>query len=505
MKLYSISPNIKSLWERVLIWLRIVLPADGMEITDHVIRWCRLDDGVPQTFAVKVPPGVMQDGKILDRAAFAALMVQVHDAGSGSRSAATKDLVVLTLGSAPTFMHLFYLPLIERNSLDKAIILNLQMISPSDGAATSAGWQVLTEDAEKNRFEVVGVFINRALIDEMTEVLYEVGFVTVAVESKALSLARALAKGGSGLDVQGSYIMVSCDDTGMDFMIIRKGVLCFAYAIPWHEIANEQGQVEDEQFAAALTRGVRQITNFYEQHWSDPVTAAVIAADNLLPTVQATVAGVVSYPVVPFMVGTNDAVRGAPVAFGAALRGVVPHRGDRDVTLLRSDASEVYQEESAVFFLRFWRFALPMILGFVVIAAALGDIIWLGRIEQAATSAVPAVSAGVVSQLATLTPAAQHFNQTVTMIQAIEVSRDLKSAVVTRFEAVAASSGITITHLMLGAHGTPTTIAGTASSEDAIVAFKGALISNALAVSVALPLSGIQPQGAGYTFTMTAN
>jgi hypothetical protein len=318
-----IRQKIEAFWSRAKVWLRVVLPADGLEITDHAIRWCRLVDGIPQTFMVNVPPGVMQDGKILDRPALAALLAHVHDASSGPRHASKKELVILTLGSAPTFMRLFYLPLIERDRLEKAVVLNLQMISPSHGAATNSGWQVLSEDTEKNRFEVVGVFIDRALVEAVVDVLRETGFVIVAAESKVLSLARALAKGGGSLDPGGIYVMVSCDDSGMDFMIIRKGVLCFAYTIPWHEIENEQGQVEDEHFTAALSRGVRQIVNFYGQHWPDPVNAAVIAANDMMPTVQASVSSNVPYDVVPFVAGPYDAMRDITVVFGAALRGVL--------------------------------------------------------------------------------------------------------------------------------------------------------------------------------------
>jgi hypothetical protein len=496
---------MKALWDRIMLWLRVDVPSDGLEITDHAIRWCRIAGGVPQTFVVKVPPGVMQDGKILDRPALVALLTQVHDAASGPRPGAKKILVVLTLGSAPTFMQLFYLPLIERNRLEKAIILNLQMISPSEGATTNAGWQVLSEDAEKNRFEVVGVFIGRILMDDMMAALLEAGFVVVAAESKALSLSRALAKGGGGLDPRGAYIMVSCDDTDMDFMIVRKGLLCFAYTIPWLAITDEQGQVPEDRFAAALTRGVRQIVNFYEQHWPDPVTAVVIVANNLLPTVQAIIAADVSYAIVPFVVGANDAFREIPVVFGAALRGISPREEDHDVTLLESGASEIYAKEKTVFFLKFWRTVLPVTLGIIVAAALLGDTIWFGTSERVATAAVPVVPAGIASQLAALTLSARDFNQMVGMMTTIETPGEPKSAVVARFEAVASSSGITIMRLALGARGTPVTLTGTAPSEEAIVAFKNALVSSTLATNVELPLSGIQPSTAGFSFAMTVN
>jgi hypothetical protein len=497
--------SVRKFWTRTKIWLRVTVLSDGLEITDHAIRWCRIVDGIPQTLTMKIPPGVMQDGKIVDRDALIGFLSQIRETVSGPRPGTRKNLIVLTLGSMPTFMQLFYLPLMEHGRLEKAITLNLQMIAPSDGAATNAGGQILGEDTEKSRFEVAGVFIDRALMDDMVGALREGGFVVVAAESKALSLARVLARGESGFDPKGAYIMISCDDTSMDLMIVRKGILCFAYAIPWREIVDEQGEVSQDHFGAALTRGMRQIVNFYEQHWSDPITAVVVVANNLLPTIQGVLAAIVPYATIPFMAGEGDTIREALVAFGAALRGLLPNEEDHDMTLLESDASEIYVHEKIDFFLKFWRVILPAVLGFVVVAALVGDIFWFGKLESTAKAGAPIVATAVTSRLSDLVVSAQQFNQEVAMIQGIQASGEPKSATIARFETAAASSSITITRLTIGAAGTPITLTGTSLSESAVLTFKNDLISSLVAKDVALPLSGIQPQGTGYVFTMTVN
>jgi Tfp pilus assembly protein PilN len=141
----------------------------------------------------------------------------------------------------------------------------------------------------------------------------------------------------------------------------------------------------------------------------------------------------------------------------------------------------------------------------VVAVAITGDLLWFAKSEKAATAGVTAVPEGIANQLATLVPQAQNFNQEVLMIQSIESSLQPKSAVIARFEAVAASSSVTLTRITVAGQGSPVTLAGAAVSEEAIVAFKNALVSNALAKSVTLPFSGIQPAGSGFTFAMTAN
>lgn len=504
------TPNRGEQWNKmfqhVLSWLRVKVPASGLEITDHAIRWCRLGGKAPQIFIAKLSPGILQDGKILDRPAFLTALQDVRAAVFGSHQKSKTEMVVLSMGSTLTFMRIFQLPLVAHDRLEKAVALNLQMLAPSDASDTSSGWQVIREDRDQGRFEIAGMFIDRASVEDMVEALREVGFVTVAAESKAVSLARVVTKGQTDLDQKGDYIGVAVDDVGMDFIIIRNGVLCFEYALLWREFSDPQGNVSGDAFAGALARGIRQIVNFYQQHWSDIPMAILVAAGDMFDRVREVIAASVppnmAESILPIGFGSADSAKEVPVAFGAALRGIGSEESESEITFLGADAIGIYQEQRTLFFLRFWRVVIPLVLGLVLIAGWAVDDLWLSRSEAAIAASLPNVSASVAAQLATFAASAQTFNQSVKYVQTIESSLSPKNTFIGEILSVASANNVTLTHISMTT-GSPVGITGSASVQGAVLAFKNALASTTYIGSVSLPLSAIRPANGGFTFSMT--
>ena len=161
--------------------------------------------------------------------------------------------------------------------------LNLQMTSSAETAETYSGWEVVSMDKMVGRVEALGAFADRAMVDAMTNALFSGGFVATAVESKALAVARAMREYGSGLDLEKSYLVAIIDDSGIDFIIVRHGQLCFEYMSPWRDIADEKGQITVEKFKQAFTLDLNQVLNFYRQHWTDPLAAIGLSGDSLIP------------------------------------------------------------------------------------------------------------------------------------------------------------------------------------------------------------------------------
>jgi hypothetical protein len=493
--------SFSKLWLRFLVLLRVEVPIDGLEVTDHVIRWCRLGGAAPTVVAVKLAPGVCMDGKILDKAAFQAALAEIRKAAGGSKKdLADRIMVTLSFGSVQTFMRLFELPLVDRERLEKAVALNLQMVSPGSATDTAAGWQVVRENADQVRVQIAGLFTDRALIDGMVSALREAGFVPVAAESKAVSLARGFRQGLGGTDPVGNYVAVFCDDTGIDFFIFHGGVLGFEYAIPWSQVADPQGEVPLQSFKAAVSQGVRQIMNFYHQHWSDRPAAVLVSAGDLFDVARDAVAAEMSEPVAPLDFG--PAAAGVSVAFGAALRGTMPGAGGKEITFLGTDALGIYNEEKVLFFLWFWRTVLPIVLVVVLAAVATVDFSWFHRRAAEAAASVPVLPPSLIAQTAALASSSQSFNRSVGFVRAIEAMPRAYSEL-EEVVAVAEGSGVTLSHIGIPAGG-PITISGSASSEEAIIAFKDALTSGGSVSSVSLPLSAIQPTNGGFSFTLTA-
>lgn len=499
------SSFFKKLWNRAKVWLRVDLPADGLEISDHALRWCCLRDGIMHTTVLPLSPGVMQDGKILDRPAFIAALWNLRAAMFGKQTRRTDNLMVtVSLDSAPTFMRLFELPFVDDKRLANAVGLNLQMVAPGAVNDTAAGWHVISKDMDKARVLISAHFVDRSLIDDLATALREGGFIAVAAEGKALSMVRGIAKGASGVDPAGNYVVVHCDDAGMEFFISRGGILAFTYPIPWSQIADNQGNVSQDAFSAGVTQGFRQIFNFYRQRWTDLPTAILISAGDLFEAVRGIVATETSQPVVPLSFANNGTAADVPVAFGAALRGTPADMEEQEITFLGANAAGIYHQEKMVFFFGFWTAVMPVVLAIVLVFFALGDFVWLKHSQEVAAATAPTVPPQALVQLNTLTAAAQDFNQDVVQLRAAEGSLHPKTPMLLAFQSAATTANVSLSRVVIPIGNGPMIFSGTAGSEDAVIAFKSALASTTFVGTITLPLSAIQPTNGGYSFSMTA-
>lgn len=497
----------KKFFRRALFWLCVRVPASGLEVGDHAIRWCRLGGTAPRTAVVKLTPGVVMEGRIIDKPAFMASLQELRTLAFGKRGVLKTDIVVLSMSSTLTFMRLFPLPIVNSDQLKKAVALNIQMLAPTGEMDTSSGWQIVYEDRDQGRFEIAAMFVDRSSVEGMVTACREGGFVVVAAESKAVSLARVVARGQTDLDPNGYYIAVALDDVGLDFVIIRNGVLCFEYALPWHEFADPQGNVSGDDFTRALSRGIRQIENFYQQHWSDVPAAILVAAGNMFDQVRAILVANVSPSIAgaifPLGFGSADVLKDVPVAFGAALRGIGSDESQHEITFLDADAVGIYEQERSLLFLRFWRVVIPLVLGVVLLSAWCINSFWFSRSVVIENASLPNLPISVASQLATFAASAQTFNQSVQYVQGIESSLDPKSTVIIAIQSLATLDNVMLSQINIS-EGGPIAINGSASSENAILAFKGGLSSTTSITAVSLPLSAIQSSNGGFTFSITA-
>ena len=80
------------------------------------------------------------------------------------------------------------------------------------------------------------------------------------------------------IDLQKPYILVDVDSDGVQFLVVRDGALYFEYSHRWADIENAKGEISMEAFEDELKTSLRQVLNFYAQHWTEPLAAVVLSA-----------------------------------------------------------------------------------------------------------------------------------------------------------------------------------------------------------------------------------
>ncbi len=497
--------TIARYFERLLAILRVRPVAAGLDVSDQIIRLAYFDGKLWQMHAIRLAPGVVENGKIKDKDAFAASLMALKLQSKISQGDRKKRVAAtVSLSSAPAYSQVFALPFLEGKELEKAIALNLQMASPGTAAELYSGWQIVGRDEKTLKISVLGFFLDRVVVDDMVASLFSAGFLALAVESRSLALARVLREKGSGIESGASYLLVDVDNVGIDFLVIRNSQLHFEYANPWRDVAGEKGEITGEQFQATLAASLRQVVNFYNQHWTEPITVVVISASAFGGEIESAVTKNLGMPAVRL-----ELLMGQPispewlVALGCSLRMAVVRGGEQEINLLGAAWEDRFRDEQILNFLDFWDVAVPATLGAVLLIFALASL-FLGRSAAAVKSNVGLSAAAETPAVLQLSASAQNFNNLVAMVKAAESVSPAASVVAGKVQAAAASSGVAVSRLSFPGAGSTISVSGIAKSEDGITAFKNTLADDPNVSSVDLPLSGIQPNGGGsLAFTMS--
>jgi hypothetical protein len=495
--------RLRYFFQKALSFLRVRVTAGGLEITDQVLRLVYFDGKTSQMAAARLEPGVMEKGKIKNAAALVASLTALR-AGIKGIGRKKKMNVVVSLSSVNMYSQVFTLPIIEGQDLDEAIKLNVQMLSPTDVSGVYSGWQLLGRDEAHLRLELSAAFVEKQIVDEMVPVLSAAGFVTVAVESRALALVRVLKEKGSGVDNDKAYIVVKIDNTGIDFLIVRKGQLYFEYSNQWADLADEKGQIGAAAFEESLTASLRQVANFHDQHWPEPLAAIMLSASAFEEIAERGIAGATSLPVIRLSITLGQPISSEwLVALGASVRGSTSAGRDKEINLLGENAAASFEKEQLINFLNLWRVLVPVAFGLLVLTFVLANLFLADTKSTITSDTNITIQPADAQQMSALEASSTDFNQLVALVQSAETMQTPKYIILTTLEDLAASSSVTIESVSFQGAGTPAMLTGSADSEDAIGAFKDAIAANSHFGPVTLPLTGITESGQSYLFSMT--
>jgi Tfp pilus assembly PilM family ATPase len=494
--------QIKLFLQKILSSLSVRSLVGGLEISDQVLRLVYYSGKTWQLAAIRLAPGVLEKGKIKDRQAFIVALQELKAKVPFGKKKGKKMNVVVSLSSVNMYSQVFTLPIMQGKELTNAVDLNVKMLSPVDITQTYFGWEVLGNDETSLKAEVAAAFIDRPLVDDMVQALYAAGFITVGVESRALALVRIFRQKGSGADVNKSYLLLDVDNSGIDFLVIRKGKLYFEYATQWNDLADAKGQIYITKFKEALTADLRQVMNFSGQHWSEPIDAIILAATAFEKEAEEAVAAATSLPVIRMTLVMDQQVSLEwMVALGCSLRGVGGALRDKEINLSGEGAIDTFHREQLLNFVTLWRVLVPVVLGCLVIMFALADNFLSGT--RSGINVQPAFNQQESAEMEALEASSTAFNQSVALVANAESKLNKDYLLIADIESAAVANGITIQHLSFQSPGSPILVAGAALSETQIVAFKNAIQNNPHFGAVNLPLTNIQGDASSsYTFSM---
>ncbi|MDO8515880.1 MAG: hypothetical protein Q7S28_01370 [bacterium] len=488
----------------ILTFLRINPVIGGFEISDTALRYVAFLNGRWELVSMRLPPGIIVGGVVKEYAQLvAALFTFRENIVSEKRRDDAKLGVVVSLSSISIYTQVFSLPFIEGENLEKAIQLNIQMVSPAESSQTYSGWQFARRDYEKLRLEVLSAFVNRAVVDNIRAALEEAGFLAIAVESRALSLVRLLKEQAAGFDPEKPSIVVSLDTNGIDFFVVRHGNLYFDYFTSWADLQGEERVPGSDAFARIVIRNFHQVLNFYNSHWPEPLAGVWLAMGDMTQMIQKIIKENFGFDAEEVRLTLKESLsHDWFIPLGGALRGLSARNKDADLSLLGIDAQEEFREEQLLNFTHFWRTLMPASMALLILILLGAHFFLINTKQDLEANQLLNLAEPELVDIQAYETKAIEFNESVAMLTAAEGSVTPKNTLIKKLFALMADNGITLSRLNYQMGKDLIGLSASAFTQDDMVLFKRALETDPMFLNVDLPLPNIQVCGERICFTI---
>lgn len=470
----------------------------GLQISDTALLYLSLDGGT-RSVSLRVPPGVVREGKIVDEASYLAVLKQFRKQVQPVK-VDVRVPVIVTLPPSLVYIQSFVIPNVGREKLSEAAKLNMQMISPIPPEAAYMSFEIQNETAEQ--YELLGGFAEKAVIDAYSRLLDEAKFSPIAFEFPSLSLTRLIASVVGPLPASTLTFQISSD--GINLSIFRGGKLFFDYFRSWRSIQGERREISKGLFEEVIAQEVQKVLNFAMGKFNERPAQAYLIAPGFEGDMQQFLESRFGLSVVPLVLRSSGLEPAWYVALGAALRGRIDRAADVFISLAPASSAELFYKEQTLNFIALWRNIMAGVL-LVFIFFFGGSVLFLRNQVNEVVGRLSEFPAELkTSDFAALTLKANEFNDLVRRAALMRGSAGDWQGFLQKFRSITAANGIIVDHLDLTSLTAPMALAARAKDNAAILQFKAALGSDPHFGNVNLDVSKIstlEDNTVGFTIT----
>ncbi len=492
--------NVRSFFHHIGAFIHSPLPIGGLEISDAFLRYVALDGDRALPLTVRLPPGVLDNGMIIQRDVFA---VALGELSQQLLRFEKSQNVVVTLASSHVYTQVIRVPVVAEAQYDATLDVALRANSPLDIASAYYDAEPLGFGVS-NEQEFLAAYVDRRLIDPLCDFLAEIGFTVVAIEFPALSLTRAVAMFGRGVDLQQPALLISVVPDGADFIVMRNGRLLFHYWQSFRELTESGSEraITVLAFQSLVSNTIGRTLNFYTSQWGGSVRDAILFRHNLLSALRPVLEGFGLRPSVLSTSRFDDVLRTAPFAFGAALRGGISRRDDVFLSIAPVGTEVGFFRAQFWHFISLWRFAFAVATVGVLLLFLVTDVFLA---QQQPRYSLPAISPSeeiAFRDAQLLRDQAIAFNRSVDFVGAAFAERGAFSVLLTEFRRLSGNA-IALRRITFQARDRSVALTGYAASGFAAIDFKTTLAKQSRFEHVALPFARIIPEDSGVSFQLT--
>ncbi len=459
----------------------------GLEISDSALAYVFLGKEGPTAFSLRLTPGVLKEGKIERPDELLRYLRELHRKVSLGKTA-QKFKVVVSLPAALIYTQSFNVPKIDKERLEEATQLNLQIISPIEAGAVYASSQVINETDD--RYDLLGAFVEKETVLKLKQILSAAGFDALIFEFPSLALARAISR---SFRLPPSPILVlRLSSDGLDFFILKENSLYFEYFRSWRSIQGEAREISTYAFQEAVAEEVKRVIDFSLSRFKEKVKQALVVAPGFESDITALLKSRFELEAVPLSLKSYPLAPNWYTVLGSAIRGAAYSGRDTEINLSGERLSEVFYKERLLNFIKLWR---SIIIGAAVILFFTFGILgsFLVRQSKILTARLNAFKAQVSqNELNELEAKVSEFNYLVKEVERIKKNFLPWHQILSRLKELADENNVILDGLRIDiTSGAPVSLAGRAPSTAYVLKFKNVLAAEPNLINVDLPLAGI--------------
>ncbi len=462
---------------------------DGLEIHDAGLEYVFLEEQMPRTAAVRLPPGVFENGKLKNHEQFSEALDRLHAIIAPNDPGKTLR-VTIVLPEGLVYTQSFEIPNVGEEKLEEAVTLNLQMISPMPIEEANMSAQVIEET--QDQYELMGAFTNRTAIAELKNLLVKAHFTPVAFECSAFALTRLVRR--LVQRVVQSVLLLQISSDGLSLYIIRNGTLHFSYFRSWQSIRGDSRSIPRELFDTVVAQEVQKVLNFAVSKFGEAPAELWLMAGGFEKEAGEVLKKTFPFKIFPFVLGSYPNITQLFYAsLGAAFRNVEEEQKGRftSINLGGEDLSNALKEEQILNFVVLWRNIVVGVLGIVLVAFGFSAAFLVNQSKLLARTASSFTPGSAVGDYATLTERANEFNKLVSAIEKVKGGALPWQELLSHLFSVMDENRVTLRTIEVQALYDPIRLLANAPDYQTVTKFKNALSSDAQFRNVDLPLTQI--------------
>ncbi|MDI6820701.1 MAG: hypothetical protein QMD65_00785 [Patescibacteria group bacterium] len=321
----------------------------GIQLSDSVLQYVFVDKEL-EVFSLRLPPGVVKEGKIIDLNQFLSSLRQFHQMIDPEKNNRTIPVIV-SLPPALVYTQSFIVPNVGPDHLEESAFLNLQMISPIPKELAYMSWEII--GVSEDQYELLGAFVEKSVIDQFGSFLEQAGFSPIAFEFPGLALTRLA---GHVLSASAKPVLVfQISSDGLELFIIRNGSLYFDYFRSWRSIQGENREIPKTLFEQVVNEEVQKVINFTLSRFHENLSEVLLIMPGFEREVSEFLEKRFSLQVRPLELKSWSLNSSWYAPLGSALRGAIDRKEDKFISLSNLSPIEIFYREHLLDFIWFWK------------------------------------------------------------------------------------------------------------------------------------------------------